>query len=215
MDTNFQEAHLGAYDGKKETYRSDTGLQVFKLKCGKHVTLMQSKSYGNKIAEQKKNDHEMQVLELPKCYRCGQKGRKPSEHELDAYAVLDRVCGQTLWVAEVRILKRFGGAVDIFIPVYNLIVQIDGEQHFAGKFHSCTAAEQAINDDKMNKRAWEQGFKVLRVHHHDSRSFGAHLHRAIAECITLPNYKFIDFTKSWPHAKPVFQKNGDSIDGVR
>jgi hypothetical protein len=210
-EEEFIEAHAGSYGTIQETYKSDAAIQLFQLRCKLHYTMMQTKSYYNALRNLKKNNKESALLP---CYRCGQQTKKPSSYELSAYSVLDAVLKGEVWIAQARVVKGFGGPVDAYVLKDNLIIQVDGEQHFKDSMMGNAATQQKAIDEAQNAKAWKQQgdkLKVLRVHYKDSSSFASQLQKSIEECRMWPNHRFIDFTASyWPKATPVFERKGQT-----
>lgn len=111
------------------------------------------------------------VLNNSTCLLCT--GRTMSRGEVLLRVAVAEVFGGEVFTVEDKVVQGFVGSVDVFIPRYSLIVQYDGVQHFDKAHHQTAAACQWEIDQRLNCMAFEQGFRVLRIHHDDAPDLGA------------------------------------------
>lgn len=64
-------------------------------------------------------------------------------------------------------LGWLGGRVDFLHVPSSVLVQVDGQQHFAGKMHDVPSCTYMDRDVDMCAAAWQAGRTVVRVHHLD------------------------------------------------
>lgn len=66
------------------------------------------------------------------------------------------------------------GLVDVFFPEHRLCLQWDGEHHFEqrGGMHRERNGEQQQRDLVFNTRAWQAGYRVVRLHFKDGGAKG-------------------------------------------
>jgi hypothetical protein len=111
-----------------------------------------------------------------------------------------------VWLVEVRVLKGHWAPADIWLPDHNLVIQVDGSQHFsnpmghrdaspdpepASELPDPTSEEEATpasNRKPQEKKDWEfnqeaarQGVHVLRIHTGDVAMGHVVLHLALEE----------------------------------
>lgn len=97
-------------------------------------------------------------------------GKKcPSSHERGFWE-----CMQT-WqmVGRLRIevkLGFWGGLIDYVDGTTGVLIQVDGEHHFAGRMHGESCMQRLDNDARMCIAAWRAGRVLVRVHHLDVKN---------------------------------------------
>lgn len=103
---------------------------------------------------------------------------KCSSHERVAYEVVEGMRVGEL-VVECKLLRSKHGAVDVFLPHYNLLVMVDGEGHLDESHHSTHIAQQAEIDGRFNQAAAAAGFNLLRVSYCSMPNLEQWLHHTI------------------------------------
>lgn len=97
------------------------------------------------------------------------------------------------YVIEAKVLRGKSGAADIFIPLLNLVIQVDGEQHF-------TTFQQADVDARFNAKCIQQGRRLLRLYW--SRRVPTRYHEevkaAVERCLQGAE-PFIMFSRNHPY----------------
>lgn len=99
--------------------------------------------------------------------------KQPSKHEKMAYALMDDM--HMAYATEVFIFDStvddpsFGYKVsshpfDIVLTKYQLLIEVDGIQHFENKYHGKDCAEQLYRDAIINAAAIEGGWGLVRLH---------------------------------------------------
>lgn len=94
---------------------------------------------------------------------CGDRG---SSYEVKAYEELAAM-GFTEVVTECKVLMEKYGAVDVYLPAENLLIQIDGEQHYRGGAPTEEVEQQVSRDMRFLSAALNKGFNVMRVAYKD------------------------------------------------
>ena len=82
-------------------------------------------------------------------------------------------------VVECKLLRSKYGAVDVFLPQYNLLVMVDGEGHLDESHHSTHIAQQSGIDARFNQAAAAAGFNLLRVSYCSIPNLEQWLHHTI------------------------------------
>jgi very-short-patch-repair endonuclease len=123
-----------------------------------------------------------------------------SSYERAAYYTLKLM---KLWfLVEVKLVRRGRdtnsalreGPQDIWVPSLDLIIQVDGEQHFKGRVFDNGYTESHERDEEFNIMCFEQGFRLLRLHHRDEGNFGWWISQAVRSCEKVPRVKFLMFS---------------------
>lgn len=110
-------------------------------------------------------------------------------------------------LVEVSILGGRLGKADIWLPYdtcgqlrLNLIIQVDGEGHTCYSMRGRSVAVQQDRDERFNTACWQQGRRLLRLHHADKLQWPQFVQFAIQECRTWPGRSFAWFTDSYQRA---------------
>lgn len=126
------------------------------------------------------------------------------------------------WCVEVKVVKDYTGAVDIWIPnirlgetlwFIDLIIMVDGEGHFLRnhEIHGVTLEEQQAIDDRFNQHCRKQKRRVLRLHYAQTSSWAAHIRHAIQVCLRVRRGRWI--MRTW--SKGTWTKKiGGSAEGT-
>lgn len=80
------------------------------------------------------------------------------------------------YVVECRALPGWPGCVDVFVPAFKLIIQIDGEHH------DNDAHGQQAKDIRFLQVASRQGFHALRLSHVDYKTFQQDVAAMLHDC---------------------------------
>jgi len=143
------------------------------------------------------------------CFRCSPKKNKPSNLEKEAYSriqylqksILPMARYIGLWVCEARVIPSIPRtAVDVYFIDLNLILQLDGKQHFEGGMYGLASQEYKQRDNTMDEAAWCAGFRMLRVHYMDIADFDTYFMDAVERCTQQLGQPFIMYTSHWPIA---------------
>jgi hypothetical protein len=72
------------------------------------------------------------------------------------------------YVCECAILLQFSGQIDFALLRRRLLIQVDGPHHFEHvNWSKATKVVQHEVDERCNQAALQQGFHMIRIHHHD------------------------------------------------
>lgn len=135
---------------------------------------------------------------------------------------MEEVMGDEPWCVEVKVVKGYRGAVDIWIPkirlgetlrFINLSIMVDGEGHFLRnhEMHGVTLKQQRAIDHRFNQRCRDQKQRVLRLHYAQTSSWADHIRHAIRACLGFEEGRYI--MRSW--SKGDWSKNvGGSAKGT-
>jgi len=101
-------------------------------------------------------------------------------------------------------IKRRTFDFSFIIDAINYVVEIDGEQHFKDVGHwKSLAYQQHINDCMKQMVAIASNYKVIRIHHSDTKNFLLHIHTAVQYFSLNPLqhvYYSIPMMYSWMHS---------------
>jgi hypothetical protein len=93
-------------------------------------------------------------------------------------APLNALAGPYLgYVVECRVLPGWPGCVDIYVPAFRLIIQVDGG------YHDSDVHGQQSKDIRFLKLASKQGFHALRLSHVDYKSFQVEIDTMLQDCM--------------------------------
>lgn len=179
---------------------SDRHQYYWLLGCTVHVKMMTIQAVVKQLSKERPIKHAHLCGKMDACERCfsATSDLHRSEWERGAWKTLEvvleqpRVCaymrlaGQStdLWggdrgfLVEAKVLGGKRGASDVYIPVLNLLIQIDGEHH--------DKAHQLVVDSRFDLDAKKQGRRLLRLHYADVGSFFAYINYAVERCIRSP-----------------------------
>lgn len=83
---------------------------------------------------------------------------------------LSELFGRQGFIYQAKVVDRHNAPIDFYVPDINLLIQVDGEQHFDIKYKNTTVKHQQQLDLKCDTRAIEMGFNLLRLHFKDIES---------------------------------------------
>jgi hypothetical protein len=192
---------------------SDARQYFWLLGCNKHVKMMTIQAVVKQMTKKRPIKHAHLCGKMNECERCLKDTTDVhrSVWELAAWEQLEVVLQQPhvqlymrlkgastgLWGAdlgflvEAKVLGGKRGATDVYIPVLNLLIQVDGEHH--------NEAGQLVVDSRFDMDAQQQGRRLLRLHHSDAISFSAYIHYAVVKCIRSPAASWVLYTRHHPH----------------
>lgn len=118
---------------------------------------------------------------------------------------------------EAVVVPCWRGGVDFWLFEHNLIIQVDGEQHFFLDMHGTPAKEQQALDRKFDALCWALGLRVVRVHFKDANRALLLLAKALRLVRRHPRVRFVlysqfykfkvptvsDMVELWPGQLPV------------
>ena len=138
------------------------------------------------------------------CRRCSPP-QPLSSHEEYAWNMLQAsLSTQYVWLPEAPVAGYKMRPADIWLPFtagmsncLDLVVQIDGEQHFTTPMYGISIAQQQARDARFNDACWAQGLRVLRLHHSDKHEWPQLLQNAIWSALQRPQVKFRWFSSSF------------------
>jgi hypothetical protein len=192
---------------------SDTHQYFWLLGCRKHVKMMTIQAVVRQMSKERPIKQAHLSGRMNECERCF--GHTTDVHrstwELCAWRQLEvvleqprvhqymRLKGQSigLWggdlgfLVESKVLGGKRGACDVYIPVLNLLIQIDGEHH--------DKVDQLVVDSRFDSDAKQQGRRLLRLHHSDANNFCAYIYYAVEMCIRSPAASWVLYTRHHPH----------------
>ena len=88
------------------------------------------------------------------------------------------------YMVEVRVLQGRYGPVDVYFYTVDLVVQMDGEQHFK---HSCpqsyTIYDVQPTDTRFNDECVRQKRCLLRIHFEDAADSADYIFKALRMCV--------------------------------
>jgi hypothetical protein len=148
----------------------------FKKNCGYHLALISAEQ-----ANKEPTDTGWQTCKVC-CTGQGKSSKLEKRFAIMAYWQLPHY----QQVLQPRVLGRHGGVDFMFIQRHRrgiertkLLVEVDGEQHFHGRYKNKTASEQWEIDRKKDQEAINRGLKLLRLHGKDEDEWSIELERAI------------------------------------
>lgn len=172
-------AGQGSIEACNVTNTSEQQL-IFWRACRKHVGLICPHMLRQRWAEGWRCDY------------CG--GAAASMHEGMVRADL-RALGLAS-MEQVKVLRGAYGAVDFYVPAYDLIIQVDGPGHVEEGCKSVSLEAQQEIDGRFNAEARRQGRRLLRLHFKDVE-FGYtcnYVRMAVGYCLMLPHMGFAFFS---------------------
>lgn len=135
--------------------------------------------------------------EALKCPEHGRR-RRPSKLLLAVRRSIQQAvpdCGPI--VLEACLLPGSSKPFDMWLPKYEIAVEVDGRQHFRGGMHSKSAAAQYKRDRAVDAACEKAGLRLLRCHFEDDKQWGSLLQRAVQAVKANPTCKFVWYTKSY------------------
>lgn len=165
--------------------RTSSEQYIFKLSCGhlQYKTML----HANRAAL--------------RCRICEGGG---SEREGRLYELLSKI-GLTFLV-EVKLVrtergKLWNGPQDVYVCDFDLIIQLDGEQHYTllggDGMYSTTSAQQAQADRTFDALCWDQGHRLLRLHWADEQWWEQWIREAGRRCGEEHRLKFVMYTTKY------------------
>jgi hypothetical protein len=126
------------------------------------------------------------------------RGRKPSQllQQVRA-AVLSAVPDPDPIVLEACLLPKGSKAFDMWLPKYNIGMEVDGRQHFDGEMHSKAAAAQYQRDRLIDALCEKARVRLLRFHYADDKQWGSLAQWAVRAVQGNPHCWFIKGTHSY------------------
>jgi very-short-patch-repair endonuclease len=132
--------------------------------------------------------------------------KQPSEDEVLLYGMLSHMPIIQTWRVEERVLMVTWGAADVYMPDYNAVIMVDGQQHFpgdsSGDMHGNTAAQQHLRDLVWNVIAHAHGISVLRLHYQNACQWRDAILKFISRCpskepmlVCVPQWKYTQAAK--------------------
>ena len=107
-----------------------------------------------------------------------------SKHEREAMEALQSAKIDHTTACQVQ-LSFWHGRVDFYHVTSKTVIQADGSSHFLN-MHERTPQTQLLRDIECCGRAWEEGVRILRVHHKYSNA-----EEAMTVATQLPYPKFV------------------------
>jgi hypothetical protein len=95
------------------------------------------------------------------------------------------------FLVEAKVLGGKRGAADVYVPVLDLIIQIDGQHH--------DGVDQLLVDSRFDIDARQQGRRLLRLHYADADKFYDYIHSAVVLCLQSMTSSWVMYTKHHPH----------------
>lgn len=132
------------------------------------------------------------------CPEHGSGKRQPSELLLRVRAALLAACPELgPVVLEAHLLPKLQHPFDMWFPKWQIAAEVDGKQHFTGRMHGRTAAEQQKLDRRVNARCESQRLRLLRFHYADDTQWGKLLLQAVQSVKENPYCWFLRRTRSY------------------
>lgn len=135
-----------------------------------------------------------------------------------ALQVLDSVVrsgatGRQLLALEAKVLKGKWGAPDFILYPSNIVVEVDGEQHFDTSMHGTSWKAQSAMDKEKDVQYWRRGMGVVRVHHWDVSSTAWLVKLALRERRRNPGSPFIIYSRhQWKQS--IFASQGATESSI-
>lgn len=153
------------------------------------------------------NDPKLTALRCRICSRYVRK--KPSQHGRRLYQLLGRM--GLAFATEVKLLtgwldepshgfKLSAHPADVLLVEPQLLIEVDGSQHFSEAYQNKAWEEQARKDAMVDAACLELGFRCLRLHYQDTESTWE---EAIKTCIKLcesSSAGFVHYTSKYNKA---------------
>lgn len=122
----------------------------------KHFRYMTSEGLERSV---KNGDVSCLICEPPSCV---------SEVERTVLQTMTQNFGEEVFVPRCKPLFGFAGEVDFCFPLRRVIIQVDGPLHFEESgYPEGTLERQQHADEACNAACMDQGWYLLRLHHHD------------------------------------------------
>lgn len=172
--------------------RSSRVMYYFQADCGRHL-VHHSVRYVH--------EHPFKALN---CRRCNPP-QPLSSHEAEAWKIMQaNLSSYFIWLPEAPVTGYSMRPADIWLPCshdltiqVDLVVQIDGEQHFTKPMHGISIAQQQARDDHFNFACENERLRVLRLHHADKHEWLQLLLQAISNAVLYPAFKFRCYSTSY------------------
>lgn len=149
----------------QEVQQTEQKLKGFYVKsCGRHLGLCTPKWL---------TSHPTEAFNCAICIAITGKhfsGKVITQHELEVAGYLSELFGRQGFIYQAKVVDRHNAPIDFYVPDINLLIQVDGEQHFDIKYKNTTVKHQQQLDLKCDTRAIEMGFNLLRLHFKDIES---------------------------------------------
>jgi len=129
------------------------------------------------------------------CKICAQVADSRPEHVVRA--ALERT--GTAFEVFTKVLCGKFGAVDFWLPSYNLIIQVDGPGHIEEGCKSVSLDKQVDIDRRFGDESMRQCRRLLRLHHRDVLLGDAQRYICLALwfCTRSPTHAFIMYSKRY------------------
>lgn len=125
----------------------------------------------------------MYSSEAEKEARLAAAGLRPqSNPERRAMVLVNHIFGDATIMVDVRLTagtSMFNKATDIYVmQPFDLMIEVDGEQHFSRGFGDCPVEVQTDTDLRFNELAAANNMNLIRLHYLDEPEWGAKLLQA-------------------------------------
>jgi very-short-patch-repair endonuclease len=87
----------------------------------------------------------------------------------------------------------------MWLPKWQIAVEVDGRQHFEGAMHGKQATAQQRQDRKVDAKCRKQGLRLLRFHYADVQQWGRLIQRAVQQVEENPHCHFVRGTSSYAY----------------
>jgi very-short-patch-repair endonuclease len=105
-----------------------------------------------------------QLCTEPSVYKHELRCKKISKAQLTVMRLVDTLLPGHEWVWEAIVLKNWPHPVDIAVPHKQLVIQVDGEQHFHLPMHKESIHVQMCKDRDSSAAAVGEGWRCMRLH---------------------------------------------------
>lgn len=181
---------------------SSTEQAYFQRRCGKHVLYQTVKHLVANLRD-RQTALDCKICDHDQPHLCR---IQPSSVERVAHVIVADLFKPHEFVLDAMLFRPDGNVkfsqVDIWIIVLDLLIMVDGEQHFKDSLftegNSGTGARTgAEKDSQFNTVAVAKGYTVLRLHYNDVADYQEQISQVVEQCIDKTKTQCVIFTKSY------------------
>ena len=184
---------LNASPRPENVGKCDKRQYYFKRGCGKHYARI-SVEHANKPATE---------ITWQMCDFCNLENSKASSLEIKAAKMFQDCCGGCYVVTQARVLPKTCGPIDFMLIWFQdgtqqqLLVEVDGMQHYKGRMHATTWKQQGNRDRTKDKEIIKREMKLLRLHGEDESIWREELKMAMQLARNKPEGGFVHYSDEY------------------
>ena len=165
----------------------------FKRVCGKHYARVSVEHANKPLTE----------TSWHLCDLCTVESSNASSLEKKTAKMFEECCEGCYVVTQACVLPKTCGPVDFMLIWFadgtqqQLLVEVDGVQHYAGRMHTTTWKQQWNRDRKKDKEVINKGMKLLRLHGEDEFIWKEELKVAMQLVRDKPDAGFVHYSEEY------------------